>query len=185
MPRTRNIRALSPLPSNSPRPAPADVDLAPLQLVADAFLLGRRRIVEAIRGRDMVDAVCSSRGAFPLRFLPDGTDVERVVLRAAAAGSAHHHLWRIAAGIAGAGCAGRRDDVVLGHDVRGISRPPAVLRRHRGRYANRIANARFTLDGAEVQLAANNGPMRCMAGWKALIAATGGLSRSRMEISRP
>ena len=26
-----------------------------------------------------------------------------------------------------------------------------------GRYANRIAGARFTLDGAEVQLAANNG----------------------------
>ena len=32
--------------ANSPRPASTDVDLAPLQLVADAFLLGRRRIVE-------------------------------------------------------------------------------------------------------------------------------------------
>ena len=54
---------------------------------------------------------------------------------------------------------GRIADVVLGCDwvdgyVRGTPYFGAIV----GRYANRIANARFTLDGATYQLAANNGP---------------------------
>ncbi len=54
--------------------------------------------------------------------------------------------------------AGQRDDIVLGHDVfdRYVARRQyfgATV----GRYANRIAGARFALDGAEVRLAANNG----------------------------
>ena len=53
----------------------------------------------------------------------------------------------------------RFDDVVLGHE-----RLEGYLTRSRffgavaGRYANRIANGRFTLDGETVQLATNNGP---------------------------
>ncbi|MDR2138511.1 MAG: galactose mutarotase [Tannerella sp.] len=60
---------------------------------------------------------------------------------------------------------GNRTDVVTGHDSIDdylTSEEPyfgAVC----GRYANRIANARFTLDGREYRLAANNGP-NCLHG---------------------
>ena len=54
--------------------------------------------------------------------------------------------------------AGRRDDIVLGHDAfEGYLARRQFFGATVGRYANRIAGARFTLDGAEVQLAANNG----------------------------
>ena len=60
----------------------SDVDLTPLRLVADAFLLGRRRIVESFRRLTMVDAAPNvAREVFGV--LPDGRSVERVSLRAA------------------------------------------------------------------------------------------------------
>lgn len=54
---------------------------------------------------------------------------------------------------------GARTNVVLGADalepyLKGFNVPAAII----GRVANRIAKARFTLDGVEYQLAANNGP---------------------------
>jgi aldose 1-epimerase len=54
---------------------------------------------------------------------------------------------------------GRRDDVVLGYDTLGeyVKDNPffgALV----GRYGNRIAKGRFTLDGVEYKLAINNGP---------------------------
>jgi aldose 1-epimerase len=54
---------------------------------------------------------------------------------------------------------GRRDDVVLGHQTLApyLTNPPyvgAVV----GRYANRIANGQFTLDGQTCTLARNDGP---------------------------
>ena len=54
--------------------------------------------------------------------------------------------------------AGRRDDIVLGHDAfEGYLARRQFFGATVGRYANRIAGARFMLDGTEVQLAANNG----------------------------
>ena len=55
--------------------------------------------------------------------------------------------------------AGQFTNVVLGSDhleayVKGHPAAASVI----GRYANRIANARFTLDGVEYKLAANSGP---------------------------
>ena len=90
----------------------------------------------------------------------DGAPVERVVLT---------HQSGIEAAIITYGAAlqslsvpdrnGRMDNVVLGHD------DVASYLDHRnyfgaavGRYANRIANGRFTIDDAHFQLASNDGP---------------------------
>ena len=54
---------------------------------------------------------------------------------------------------------GRLANVVLGHDsVDAYRQNPKYLGAIIGRVANRIANARFTLDGTEHQLSANAGP---------------------------
>jgi aldose 1-epimerase len=54
--------------------------------------------------------------------------------------------------------AGRFDDVVTGFEtLDGYVSRPRFFGAIAGRYANRIANARFTLDGKTYQLAANNG----------------------------
>jgi aldose 1-epimerase len=58
------------------------------------------------------------------------------------------------------GSAGKMDDVVLGFDtLDGYQHdpPPPYFGALIGRYGNRIANAKFTLDGKEYKLAANNG----------------------------
>jgi len=53
---------------------------------------------------------------------------------------------------------GRFDDVVTGFDsLDGYITRPRFFGAIAGRYANRIANARFTLDGKTYELAANNG----------------------------
>jgi aldose 1-epimerase len=54
---------------------------------------------------------------------------------------------------------GRMDDVVLGFDkFQGYLDNKPYFGAIIGRYANRIAGARFTLDGVQYSLAANNGP---------------------------
>ena len=54
---------------------------------------------------------------------------------------------------------GRLGNIVLGHDtLDGYLTDTAYLGAVVGRYANRIAGARFTLDGREYRLAANDGP---------------------------
>ena len=55
--------------------------------------------------------------------------------------------------------AGRHADVVLGHDdLQGYLDNPPYFGAIVGRYGNRIANGRFTLDGTTYTLATNNGP---------------------------
>jgi aldose 1-epimerase len=55
--------------------------------------------------------------------------------------------------------AGRFDDVVLGYDdIRGYVRDSPYFGAIVGRYGNRIAGGRFTLDGTTYELATNNGP---------------------------
>jgi aldose 1-epimerase len=54
---------------------------------------------------------------------------------------------------------GKLDDVVLGHDtLQGYLDKPAYLGALIGRYGNRIAGGRFTLDGQTYSLVTNNGP---------------------------
>src|SRR5262249_20805512 len=90
----------------------------------------------------------------------DGSVVERVVLRGAEG---------FEAGIISYGAVlhtlfvrdrdGRSDDIVLGHDgFDDYLAQRKFLGATIGRYANRIAGARFMLDGTAIQLDANNDP---------------------------
>jgi aldose 1-epimerase len=91
--------------------------------------------------------------------LPDGQPVERVLLGAANGFGARIITFGAALqALMVPDKNGRCDDVVLGHD-----QFKSYLDNRRffgatvGRYANRIANARFVLDGNAAQLTANNG----------------------------
>ncbi|CCE09986.1 Aldose 1-epimerase (Galactose mutarotase) [Bradyrhizobium sp. STM 3843] len=92
--------------------------------------------------------------------LPDGRAVDRVVLRGERGFEARiitygAALQALIAPDAGGIC----DDVVLGHDdIEGYLAHRQYFGATVGRYANRIANARFELDGETVRLSANDGP---------------------------
>ena len=63
--------------------------------------------------------------------------------------------------------AGRFDDIVLGYDdLAGYLRKPSYFGAVVGRYGNRIAKGRFTLDGKTYTLAINNGPNHLHGGVK-------------------
>lgn len=62
---------------------------------------------------------------------------------------------------------GKMDDIVLGYDsLAGYYHGKSYFGTIVGRYANRIANAKFMLDGKEYQLAANNSPNTLHGGLK-------------------
>ncbi|NLT76059.1 MAG: galactose mutarotase [Planctomycetes bacterium] len=62
---------------------------------------------------------------------------------------------------------GHLEDIVLGFDdLQGYIQHTACMGATVGRYANRIGGAKFTLDGAEYTLAANNGPNHLHGGIK-------------------
>lgn len=92
--------------------------------------------------------------------MPDGRAVERVVLRSVNGFEAHViTLGATLQALLVPDTKGRCDDVVLGHDdLAGYLGKRGFFGATVGRYANRIANARFVLDGTTFQLAANNGP---------------------------
>lgn len=96
----------------------------------------------------------------PFGKMPDGTTVERIVLRGAEGfeagiipfGAALHTLHV-------PDRAGQSDDIVLGHDTFDeYLAQRKFLGATIGRYANRIASGQFTLDGATIKLDVNNGP---------------------------
>ena len=65
------------------------------------------------------------------------------------------------------GRSGQRDDVVLGFDsIDGYLKDPPYFGAIVGRYGNRIANGRFTLEGEIFRLARNNGPNHLHGGFK-------------------
>ena len=113
----------------------------------------------------------------PFGVLPDGTEVERVTLRAADGLEARIMTYGAALqALLVPDAAGRRDDIVLGHDtLDGYLARRQFFGATVGRYANRIAGARFTLDGAVVQLTANNGT-------NALHGGTDGFDRRNWRI---
>ncbi len=104
----------------------------------------------------------------PFGALPDGTVIESFTLRNA-------HGLEVRAITYGAiivslrvpDRAGRFDDVVLGHDgLAGYLAKPAYFGAVVGRYGNRIAKGRFTLDSKTYALATNNGPNHLHGGVK-------------------
>jgi aldose 1-epimerase len=92
--------------------------------------------------------------------LPDGTSVKLFTLRNAGGMSAKIMTYgAILTELRVPDRHGVATNVVLGADtfeqyLKGFRAPAAII----GRVANRIAGARFTLDGVEYKLAANNGP---------------------------
>ncbi len=95
----------------------------------------------------------------PFGTLPDGRAVERVVLRGAGGFEARIITFGAALqALIAPDAGGRCDDIVLGYDdLTGYLAERRMFGATVGRYANRIADARFPLDGRVVQLAANNG----------------------------
>jgi aldose 1-epimerase len=93
-------------------------------------------------------------------LLPDGRAVERVTLRAPSGFEARIITYGAALqALMVPDQVGFCDDVVLGQDnLEGYLGQRRFFGATVGRYANRIANARFLLGGEAVQLAANNGP---------------------------
>src|SRR5262249_26082590 len=112
----------------------------------------------ALRGLIIMAASRLARDVFGR--LADGQAVERVVLHGMHGFEAHVITYgaRLQALVV-PDVEGRCEDVTLGHDdLAGHVATRKFFGATVGRYANRIANARFVLDGAEVLLAANNGP---------------------------
>lgn len=91
--------------------------------------------------------------------LPDGRAVERVVLRGEDGFEARIITFGAAIqALIVPDAAGHSDDIVLGYDdLDGFLRERRFFGATVGRYANRIADARFEVDGQIVQLVANNG----------------------------
>ena len=92
--------------------------------------------------------------------LPDGRAVERVVLRGADGFEARVITFGAALqALITPDADGHCDDIVLGYDdLTGYLAERRFFGATVGRYANRIADARFVLDREEVQLTANDGP---------------------------
>jgi aldose 1-epimerase len=92
--------------------------------------------------------------------LPDGRAVERVVLHGASGFEARIiSFGAVLQALIVPDRGGRCDDIVFGHDnLAGYVERRQFFGATVGRYANRIANGRFELDGETIQLATNNGP---------------------------
>src|SRR5262249_21479073 len=119
----------------------------------------------------------------PFGSLADGTAVEAFTLRNAHGVEVRAITYgAIITSLRVPDRAGHVDDVVLGHDdLASYVAKPAYFGAVVGRYGNRIAKGRFTLDGRTYTLATNNGPNHLHGGvrgfdkvvWKGEPAAAG------------
>jgi aldose 1-epimerase len=110
--------------------------------------------------------------------LPDGRPAERVVLRGLHGFEARIITFGAALqALIVPDAQGRCEDIVLGYDhLAGYVGERRFFGATIGRYANRIANAQFPIDGETVQLTANNGP-------NALHGGLNGFDRKLWEIA--
>jgi aldose 1-epimerase len=112
------------------------------------------------------DAATATRAAFGA--LSDGTKVEAVTLTNGAGMSAKiMTLGATLQSLIVPDKAGHKDDVVLGYDTaQEYLTRPNFFGASVGRYANRIAKGKFTLDGKAYTLATNDGPNSLHGGLK-------------------
>jgi aldose 1-epimerase len=96
----------------------------------------------------------------PAGKLADGTDIEAITLSNDRGISARILTYGATLQtLVAPACSGTPADVVLGYDdVASYVERPNYFGVTVGRYANRIAGGRFTLDGTQFQLPTNNGP---------------------------
>jgi aldose 1-epimerase len=100
--------------------------------------------------------------------LPDGRNIDRFTLTNSSGMQVQAITWgAIIKSIRVPDRNGKMDDVVLGYDTLDpYVRNPSYFGAIVGRYANRIANGKFTLDGKEYTLATNNRPNHLHGGTK-------------------
>jgi aldose 1-epimerase len=100
--------------------------------------------------------------------MPDGTRVTRLTLANAKGMEVQAITYGvIIPSITVADREGRFDDVVVGHDnLEGYITKSRFFGAVAGRYANRIAGGRLTIDGTTYQLSLNNGPNHLHGGVK-------------------
>src|SRR5437868_2107550 len=112
------------------------------------------------------EAATATRGAFGA--LSDGTKVEAVTLTNGAGMSAKiMSLGATLQSLIVPDKAGHKDDVVLGYDTaQEYLTRPNFFGASVGRYANRIAKGKFSLDGKTFTLATNDGPNSLHGGLK-------------------
>ncbi|WP_420141589.1 aldose epimerase family protein [Sphingomonas sp.] len=106
----------------------------------------------------MAPAATAERSQFGT--LPDGRGVEVVTLTNGKGVSARVLTYgAILQALSVPDRAGKAADIALGHkDLAGYLKAPNYFGATVGRYANRIRDGRFTIDGKGYQLARNNGP---------------------------
>lgn len=104
----------------------------------------------------------------PFGAMPDGTPIEIFTLTNSTGMEIRAiNYGAIIVSIKVPDRAGRFDDVVNGHDtLEGYLTRSRFFGAVVGRYSNRIANGRFTLDGTDYVLAVNNGPNHLHGGTK-------------------
>ena len=91
--------------------------------------------------------------------LADGREVFKYTLRAGEYEAAVSEYGCALLSFARVAQNGERFDILLGYDaLESYELPCGNMGASVGRYANRIANGRFSLDGRDYQLAVNNGP---------------------------
>jgi aldose 1-epimerase len=100
--------------------------------------------------------------------LPDGRSIDRFTMTNSSGMQVQAITWgAIITSIRVPDRNGKLDDVVLGYDTLDpYVRNPSYFGAIVGRYANRIANGKFTLDGKEYTLATNNRPNHLHGGTK-------------------
>jgi len=132
----------------------------------------------------------------PFGALPDGTPIESVVLTGANGVSAR--IMTLGATLQSLNAPDRNGhiaDVTLGYDdARSYVEHPNYWGQTIGRYANRIANGRFTLDGKTFQLTQNDKTNSLHGGtvgfdkhvWKIVdVSDKGGLARVALQMVSP